>query len=176
MACHSRPQVLAAPDASPAPSSPATHDHVQSESVHFSELKPFLPDRLGGFTGGEMKASTSQFGTVAVSEIDRIYESRSRRAQIRVVDTNLSRQSGAAVRPQPEGAPNARPFAQGSAHGYFSYDPQRRLAQASVIVGERFVVGITVEDAADDADAQMLVKALDLAGLGRLGAAQTPAP
>jgi hypothetical protein len=115
-----------------------------------------------------MKASTSQFGAVAVSEIDRIYESKVRRAEIRIVDTNLPQKAGASVHAQPDGLPNARPFASGSARGYFTYDPQRRFALASVIIADRFVIGVTVENSPDDGDVERLVRAMDLPGLGRL--------
>ncbi len=115
-----------------------------------------------------MKASTSQFGGVAVSEIERAYEGHNQKAAIRILDTNLNRRAGAAVRAQASQVPNARPFADGQALGYVTFDPERRYAQASVVVADRFVVGVTLDDAHDDREVERLARAMDLGGLGKL--------
>jgi hypothetical protein len=173
-ACHAtQPTTAPTPDASSKPTL-AVSESRRPDSVHFTQLKPFLPDHLDGFVGKEMKASTSQFGAVAVSEIDRVYESSARRAEIRIVDTNLPQKAGASVHAQPDGLPNARPFASGSARGYFTYDSQRRYALASVVISDRFVIGVTVENSPDDGDVERLVRAMDLPGLGRLVDTRVP--
>jgi hypothetical protein len=164
-ACHHDPP----PTPNPPAEEPARPPR-DGDSIHFTRLKPFLPAELDGFHGGELKASTSQFGGVAVSEIERFYEREARRAEIRILDTNLNRKEGAALKAQASEVPHGRPFSSGPAQGYVSFDPERRYAQASIVVADRFVVGVTIEDARDDREAEGLVRALDLTGLGKLAA------
>lgn len=159
-------------DAGPSGAPPSTPRDGQS--VHFSRLKPFLPHGVLDYRGGELHASTSQFGGVAVSEIERAYQGPVRRAKVRILDTNLNQQAGAALTARGEGIAGARPLAMAGAVGYATYDADRRHAQASVVVADRFVVAVTVESADGDGDAEAFARALDLAGIGGLAGRSIP--
>ena len=138
-------------------------------ALHFTRLKPFLPETLGTLRGGETRSSTSEYpGGFAVSQVERDYVGLGRHSAVRILDTNLNRKAGVAVRAEAADAPHARPFESGRARGYVDYDPQRRVAQARVVIAERFVLDVTVDDAPDDRDAERTVRALDLEGLEKL--------
>ena len=143
------------------------------EAVHFTRLKPFLPETLGALHGGETRSSTSQYpGGFAVSQVERDYLGSGRRSAVRILDTNLNRKAGVAVRAEAADAPHARPFESGNAKGYLDYDPQKRVAQARVVISQRFVLDVTVEDTPDDREAERTVRAIDLKGLEKLASAK----
>lgn len=146
----------------------------EGKSLHFSELLAFAPEKLLELQGGKATASTAKIGEVAVSEVERTYTQGELTAKIRIVDTSLNRGS----RP-PEPGPAfeddrkiGRPVLTSGANGYVEFEKESRRAVANLIVADRVLVTLTLENARGPEDAERLAAALDLRRLEKLLQAQ----
>lgn len=168
---------LARADSGLAPLRPESLPPLNGRTVHFTALRQFAPDALLELSGGRTSASTAHFGEVAVSEVERLYEGPDeRRLKLRLVDTSLNHQ----VAPPPPGPAFedaqkiGRPLHVAGGAGYVEYAKESHLAVANLIVAERVLVTLTLQNASGPEDAERLAAALPLAALDRLvrGAAQ----
>lgn len=139
-------------------------------TIHYSKLVPFAPAALLEYRGGPTVASTSRFGEVAVSEIERNYTWGPRRLKLRIVDTNINR--GARAPNPAEAFENAekigKPLLTGGAVGFVEYEKASRRAQADLIVAERILVTVTGEDVAGPEPIERFSAALDLNALAQV--------
>ena len=152
-----------APAASPEAQGAAASS-LDGKSLHFTRLQLFTPDELGDFKGGKTTASTAKFGEVAVSEVERSYSLGERTAKVRIVDTSLNHNAHA---PKPGEAYEdekkvGRPLRTAGATGYVEFEKENHRAVANLIVADRVLVTLTVENARGPEDAERLAAALDL--------------
>jgi hypothetical protein len=143
--------------------------------VYFKQLAPFLPDTLEGFTVGNTAGSTGKYGDVSVSEAERTYtRGEGREVKVRIVDTTMGDKIVKAIREAAEKAkgraasdPTA-PIQWGEAVGFVRYDAEGALAEANLVVGDRFVVAVTSRGFPGTVEVRRVARGIDLAGLARL--------
>ncbi|RKG63986.1 hypothetical protein D7V80_28605 [Corallococcus sp. CA054B] len=143
--------------------------------VYFKDLAPFLPESLEGFTVGATAGSTGKYGEVSVSEAERTYtRSEGREVKVRIVDTTMGLKLGQAIR---EAAQKARgraasdptaPIQWKEAVGFVRYDADEAVAEANLLVGDRFVVAVTSRGFPSTVEVRRVARGIDLAGLARL--------
>ena len=143
--------------------------------VYFKDLAPFLPERLEGFTVGSTGGSTGKYGEVSVSEAERTYtRGEGREVKVRIVDTTMGGKIGQAIREAAEkakGRPASDPTAPiqwKEAVGFVRYDSDEALAEANLLVGDRFVVAVTSRGFPGTVEVRRVARDIDLAGLARL--------
>jgi hypothetical protein len=175
LACHQPSTPAAGPAAQP----PATQDAGNAEppagrSIHFSLLAPFLPETLAGFTAGPLAASTSRFGGVAVTELERSYQADGRELALRLVDSNINRGASKpkVAEPYEDGQRVGRPLKTASSAGYVEFDKTSGRAHANLIIGERLLLTLDQEEAEGTAALERFCAALDVEGLARLAGQQ----
>ncbi len=166
------PAPAASAQAAPAPgSTPAARDGgpalpptIDGKSLHHTRLQEFAPDRILDFEGGKIAASTAQIGEVAVSEVERTYTSGAQTMKLRIVDTSLNR-GARAPKPGPAFEDDqriGRPVGTAGASGFVEYEKGSHRAVANLIVADRVLVTLAMEDAKGPEDIQRLAVALDL--------------
>ncbi len=156
-----------------------------------SQLKAFLPERLGGRLGEFPQGTMTRMGNRALSEVTRSYRggppSETGQVELKIADAWLEPRATQAIRSLAEtnfaiaGSPRMgtatapeRLVLPGGV-GYARYDEGARLAQAQVLIGGRFIASATVaqaEDAQQDAGASGALRSLDTLALARLAQAQ----
>ncbi|MGI5863839.1 MAG: hypothetical protein ACOX6T_17530 [Myxococcales bacterium] len=146
-------------------------------TIHFSKLLPFAPESLLEYRGAAAVASTSRFGDVAVSEVERSYTNGDQKLKLRIVDTNINR--GAKARPG-EAFENdeklGKPLLMASAVGYVELEKRTRRAQADLIVADRLLVTVASENADSTEAIERFCAGLDLGALARVVRDEPPAP
>lgn len=145
--------------------------------VYFTALEAFVPERLPGWEReARPEGSTGKYGGVTVSEVEAVYtRGGEQRLSVRIVDTSLLDKLAPAIRSaveeaegRTEGDPSA-PLRLPHAFGFVRYDADERHGEASLLVGDRFVVALAAEGFPDTKELrQVAVHHLDLAGLSRL--------
>ncbi|WP_241758347.1 hypothetical protein [Myxococcus landrumensis] len=143
--------------------------------VYFKSLAPFLPETLEGFTVARTQGSTGKYGEVSVSEAERLFtRGEGREVKVRIVDTTMGGKIGQAIRDAAERAkgkapsdPTA-PIHWQDAVGFVRYDADEALAEANLLVGERFVVAITSRGFPGTVEVRRVARGIDLAGLAKL--------
>lgn len=146
-------------------------------TIHFSKLVPFAPESLLGYRGGATAASTSRFGEVAVSEIERSYSNGEQGLKLRIVDSNINR--GAKARPGEAFEDDERlgkPLLMASTVGFVELEKQSGRAQADLVVADRLLVTVASESADGTLEIERFCAALDLHGLARVVREEAPAP
>ena len=170
-----------APAAAPAGrDAPEVRAEVRGPCVHYSELRAFLPaglpGALAGFRAADEAGSTGRYGAVSVSEAERVFVGEGAGAagsegrpslSVRIVDTTLKERLAAAIERAGQGGPEAR-LVMAQAVGFVRYDPEVREAEASLLVGGRFVVAVTGKGFDDSVAVREVARGLDTAGLARL--------
>jgi len=152
-----------------------------------SELKTFLPERVGGRLGDSPQGTMTRMGDRALSEATRNYRggppSETGQVQIKIADAWLEPRATQAIRSLADvdsvlggrsdgtGTLPARLVLPGGI-GYARYDEGARLAQAQVLIAGRFIASATVAQATDAQDAAQALRALDTLGLARLAQPQ----
>jgi len=131
-----------------APSVPA----ASAPCVYFKQLAPFLPAQLDGFTVAHTQGSTGKYGEVSVSEAERLFtRGEGREVKVRIVDTTMGEKIGKAIREAADRAKGrdtsdpAAPIHWGDTVGFVRYDAEESLAEANLLVGDRFVVQVVVK-------------------------------
>ncbi|WAS88888.1 MULTISPECIES: hypothetical protein [unclassified Corallococcus] len=157
--------------------SPTPRDVVTTAApcVYFKDLAPFLPESLEGFTVGATAGSTGKYGEVSVSEAERTYtRGEGREVKVRIVDTTMGLKLGQAIREAAQKAkgraasdPTA-PIQWKEAVGFVRYDADESVAEANLLVGERFVVAVTSRGFPSTVEVRRVARGIDLAGLARL--------
>ncbi len=143
--------------------------------VYFQRLSSFLPERLEGYTRTRSEGSTGKYGEVSVSEAERTFtRGEEREVRVRIVDTTLAEKLGKAIRAAAESGrgraasdPTA-PIFWGDAVGFVRYDAEEGLAEANLLVGERYVVAVTSRGTPGTVEVRRVARDIDLAGLARL--------
>lgn len=143
--------------------------------VYFKTLAPFLPEALEGFTVARTQGSTGKYGEVSVSEAERLFtRGEGREVKVRIVDTTMGEKIGQAIRDAAERgkdrAPSdpAAPIHWKDAVGFVRYDADESLAEANLLVGDRFVVAVTSRGFPGTVEVRRVARGIDLAGLARL--------
>lgn len=146
-------------------------------TIHFSKLVPFAPESLLGYRGGATAASTSRFGEVAVSEIERSYSNGTRELKLRIVDTNINRGAKARLGEAFENSEKlGKPLLTSSAIGYVELEKLTGRAQADLVVADRLLVTVAAENADGTEALERFCAALDLHALARVVRDEAPAP
>ncbi len=140
-------------------------------------LRSYLPERLLGREGERPIGSITRIGPRALSEVIRAYPGREGDAQLRLADARFEPHATEAIRSMAEDEDGERP-AEGvtklvlpGAVGYVRYDGDERLAQAQVVVADRFIASATVQQARDAQAAIAALRAVDLLSLSKLAKA-----
>jgi hypothetical protein len=148
---------------------------VDFPCAHFEELRPFLPETLEGLTRSRDTGSTGRYGDMSVSEAERRFtHGEDREVKVRIVDTTLGERLGQAIRAEAEeGRGRAQndptaPIFWKDAVGFVRYDETNGLAEASLLVGSRYVVAVTSRGFPGTVEVRRVARGIDLEGLARL--------
>lgn len=145
--------------------------------MHFEDLRAFLPESLEGLTAGQEAGSTGRYGEVAVSEAERSFSrGEEREVKVRIVDTSMSQKLGQAIL---AAAAEARPRASTDSAapifwkdkevvGFVRYDERSGKAEASLLVGNRYVVAVSSRGFPGTVEVRRVAQGIDLARLARL--------
>ena len=145
--------------------------------THFEQLRDFLPPSLEGLPRTRDAGSTGRYGDVSVSEAERSFTlGEEREVKVRIVDTSLSQKLGQAILAAASGAqsralndPTAPIFWKDKQTvGFVRYDATNGLAEASLLVGNRYVVAVSSRGFPGTVEVRRVAGGLDLAGLARL--------
>lgn len=153
--------------------SPAPPIHA-AKTVHFRDLKPFLPRALPGFEQVKDEGSTGKYGEVVVSEAERVFSQKSREVSVRIVDTSVAERLARAITAAAknveadEGDELTGPLELVGAIGFVRFDQDQDKAEANLLVGDRYVVAVTTIGYPDTREVRRLSRELDLAGLSKL--------
>ncbi|WP_395837280.1 hypothetical protein [Cystobacter fuscus] len=145
--------------------------------VHFEDLQRFLPETLEGLPRARDAGSTGRYGDVSVSEAERSYShGEEREVKVRIVDTSLGGKLGQAIvaaaeeaRNREQNDPTAPIFWKDKeAVGFVRYDAANTLAEASLLVGNRYVVAVSSRGFPGTVEVRRVARDIDLRGLARL--------
>jgi hypothetical protein len=143
--------------------------------VHFEELRPFLPEKLEGLIRGRDGGSTGRYGDVSVSEAERNFtRGEEREVKVRIVDTSLGTKLGQAIKAAADESRNraqsdpTAPIFWKDAVGFVRYDETTGLAEASLLVGNRYVVAVSSRGFPGTVEVRRVARGIDLEGLARL--------
>ena len=145
--------------------------------AHFEDLRTFLPERLEGLQRSQEGGSTGRYGEVSVSEVERSFtHGEDREVKVRIVDTSLGRKLGLAIRAAADEGrgratndPTAPIFWKDKeAVGFVRYDVSSGLAEASLLVGNRYVVAVSSRGYPGTVEVRRVAQDIDLEGLARL--------
>ena len=145
--------------------------------AHFEELRRFLPETMEGMSTSQEGGSTGRYGDVAVSEAERSFiRGEEREVKVRIVDTSMSQKLGLAIRAAAaEGRgraandPTAPIFWKDKeAVGFVRYDERTERAEASLLVGGRYVVAVSSRGFPGTVEVRRVAQGIDLEGLARL--------
>jgi hypothetical protein len=146
--------------------------------VHFEDLRHFLPETLEGLSRSRDGGSTGRYGEVSVSEAERSFtHGEDREVKVRIVDTTLGKKLGQAIRAAAqEGRHRAQndptaPIFWKDAVGFVRYDETTGLAEASLLVGNRYVVAVSSRGFPGTVEVRRVARGIDLEGLARLSQA-----
>jgi hypothetical protein len=152
----------------------------EARCVYFKDLRSFLPADLPGFAQSKDEGSTGKYGEVQVSEARRTFtRSAGRELSVRIVDTTMGADLGKAIRAAAQdGAGRARtdptaPLFLDDAVGFVRFDPSssdptEAHAEATLWVGDRFVVAVSSQGFDNTDEVRRVARQLDLAGLAKL--------
>jgi hypothetical protein len=145
--------------------------------AHFEDLRRFLPETLEGMSRGRDGGSTGRYGDVSVSEAERSFtHGEEREVKVRIVDTTLGQKLGKAIRAAAEEGrgralndPTAPIFWKDKqAVGFVRYDETTGQAEASLLVGNRYVVAVSSRGFPGTVEVRRVARGIDLEGLARL--------
>jgi len=168
------------PAAPPAPEARVDTGDLQPRCVFFKDLQPFLPRNLPGFSLLHEEGSTGQYGEVQVSEAKRSFQQEpGREVAVRIVDTTMSEDLGHAILAAAKDAKSraasdpTAPLFLANAVGFVRMERSRgesaeSKAEATLWVGEHFVVAVTSRGFEGTAEIRQVAQQLDLAGLAKL--------
>ncbi|MHB8417732.1 MAG: hypothetical protein ACYDCL_06630 [Myxococcales bacterium] len=137
-------------------------------------LRPYLPERLLGRSGERPHGSVTRIGPRALSEVIREYPGGEGEAELKLADARFEPHATEAIRSMAGDADGARlddgvsKLVLPGAVGYARYDGDERLAQAQVVIGDRFIASATVQQAQDAEAAVAALRAVDTLALSKL--------
>jgi hypothetical protein len=145
--------------------------------VHFKQLRTFLPEKLDGLAQAGDEGSTGRYGEVSVSEVERLFtQGEEREVKVRILDTTLGERLGQAILAEAERSrrlapsdPTAPIFWEDTV-GIVRYDAEGGTAEASLLVGSRYVVAVSSRGYPGTVQVRRVARELDLEGLARLQA------
>jgi hypothetical protein len=142
------------------------------ELVSDSELKGFLPPRLGDRVGQSPRGEMTRIGDRALSEASRNYLEEhgtgAAEVHLKLADARLEPAAAQAVRTlAADDETLAERLVLPGAIGYARYDEGERVAQAQVLIAGRFIASATVEQAEDAQEAAQALRALDTLAIAR---------
>lgn len=150
---------------------------VAPRCVHHESLRPFLPEAPEGMRRTGEEASTGRYGSVSMSEVERTFSGpQGRELRVRIVDTTLVERLGRAIvataeqgRLRPESDPTAPIFwKDGGVVGLVRYEEGEQRAEASLLVGGRYVVAVSSRGYPGTVEVRRVAQGMDLEGLARL--------
>ncbi len=175
VACSPRPAAPAPPAPPAASGAAASAAEPARACLYFTQLRPFLPRALSGYTQLRDEGSTGKYGEVAVSEAERVFaQGEGRSATVRIVDTSMSEKLGHAIRAavkdakEKDPAEPTAPILLADAQGFVRYDPDASKAEANLLVGDRYVVAVTTFGFEGTHELRRIALGLNLAGLSKL--------
>lgn len=145
--------------------------------AHFEDLRRFLPETLEGLERSQEGGSTGRYGEVSVSEAERSFtHGEEREVKVRIVDTSLVRKLGQAILAAAENGRGRAPndptapifWKDKDAVGFVRYDASTELAEASLLVGNRYVVAVSTRGFPGTVEVRRVARDIDLEGLARL--------
>ncbi|MET0406010.1 MAG: hypothetical protein ABW123_26560 [Cystobacter sp.] len=145
--------------------------------VHFEDLRRFLPESLDGLPRARDGGSTGRYGEVSVSEAERSFShGEEREVKVRIVDTSLGEKLGQAIlaaaneaRGRARNDPTAPIFWKDKeAVGFVRYDETNTVAEASLLVGNRYVVAVSSRGFPGTVEVRRVARDIDLKGLARM--------
>ncbi|MFY0565329.1 hypothetical protein ACN28E_15990 [Archangium lansingense] len=145
--------------------------------AHFEDLQAFLPEKLEGLERSQEAGSTGRYGDVSVSEAERSFtHGEDREVKVRIVDTSLGKKLGQAIRAAAEEGrsratndPTAPIFWKDKeAVGFVRYDASTGQAEASLLVGNRYVVAVSSRGFPGTVEVRRVARDIDLEGLAQL--------
>ncbi|HYO59493.1 hypothetical protein [Archangium sp.] len=145
--------------------------------AHFEDLRRFLPETLEGLERAQEGGSTGRYGDVSVSEAERSFiHGEEREVKVRIVDTSLGKKLGQAIRAAAENGRDRAPndptapifWKDKEAVGFVRYDESTGLAEASLLVGNRYVVAVSSRGFPGTVEVRRVARDIDLEGLARL--------
>lgn len=152
--------------------------------MHFEDLRRFLPETLEGLGHIRDAGSTGRYGDVSVSEAERSFtHGEDREVKVRIVDTSLGKKLGQAIiaaaeegRSRELNDPTAPIFWKDKQTvGFVRYDESTGQAEASLLVGNRYVVAVSSRGFPGTVEVRRVARDIDLAGLARLERTSTGA-
>lgn len=158
---------------------PALEERM-GEVLPDSQLKGFLPERLGDRVGLSPEGAITRMGDRAVSEASRSYRGSAAglsgtagevQVQLKIADARLEPGAAQAVRSlaaEDDDVLAPERLILPSAIGYASYDEGQRVARAQVLIGGRFIASARVVEAAGPQEAAQALRALDTVAIARL--------
>jgi hypothetical protein len=163
----------------PGVSAPASEEAAATFScVHFEDLRHFLPETLEGLARARDGGSTGRYGEVSVSEAERSFtHGEDREVKVRIVDTTLGKKLGQAIRAAAQESRNraqndpTAPIFWKDAVGFVRYDEANGMAEASLLVGNRYVVAVSSRGFPGTVEVRRVARGIDLEGLARLSQA-----
>lgn len=145
--------------------------------AHFEDLRAFLPERMEGLERSQEGGSTGRYGEVSVSEVERSFtHGEDREVKVRIVDASIGNKLGLAIRAaadegrsRPTNDPTAPIFWKDKeVVGFVRYDASTTLAEASLLVGNRYVVAVSSRGYPGTVEVRRVARDIDLEGLARL--------
>lgn len=156
---------------------PGTDAPAPFPCVHYEDLRGFLPETLEGLKRARDGGSTGRYGDVSVSEAERSFtRGEDREVKVRIVDTTLGERLGKAIvaaaeesRTRAANDPSAPIFWKDKqAVGFVRYDETTGQAEASLLVGNRYVVAVSSRGFPGTVEVRRVARDIDLLGLARL--------
>jgi hypothetical protein len=134
------------------------------------ELRPFLPQKVLGRSGGSPQGSVTRMGDRSLSEVTRAYPSADGQTELKLADARFEPHATETIRTMADDVHDgeAHRLVLPGAIGYSLYDEDKRVAQAQVVIGGRFIASATVQQAQDSQAAVAALRTLDTMALSRL--------
>ncbi|PTL77741.1 hypothetical protein DAT35_43455 [Vitiosangium sp. GDMCC 1.1324] len=140
-------------------------------------MRRFLPETMEGLVRARDGGSTGRYDDVSISEAERSFtHGEDREVKVRIVDTTLGQKLGQSIRAAAEQGrsraqndPTAPIFWKDKqAVGFVRYDESTRQAEASLLVGDRYVVAVSSRGYPGTVEVRRVARDIDLEGLARL--------
>jgi hypothetical protein len=145
----------------------------QVDPVNWRELVPFLIDIPGFEADGQADGSTVSMGNYKVSQVEREYSSGEKELRITIIDGAYAQMAYAGIK-------MAMNFEMDTSEQYTkkitikgfpgieNYQYEDKEGQVILLVEERFVVQLDVENVSDTSEAKTIAEMLDLEELAKL--------
>jgi hypothetical protein len=144
------------------------------DRVHFRKLRTYLPSTLQGWKLSEDEGSTGKYGTIAISEVKRVFTAGERELSVQIIDSSNGRDLGSAIsaaaddgRHKPGDDPTAPVFDE-EVVGFAAFAPREGKADLNLWVAGRFVVALSSRGVEGTQEVRLAMREVDVAGLTKL--------